>query len=253
MELPGPIRNPVSAAVSAVLVSTANAVRRQVARTRTYQDNPERSVAKRQVKLTRHRESAESHHCRYITQSSRHSPHRKLEQRSGEGQEASYRQVKLHTLPARPAAHGPAKRPRWTEPRLSRPIRGSGGSACTNPRFAAALRLREGRASAFDISQTNPPPGAAAYNGNDRQRWPPALMVAGVRGACDGGDEKSRESGFRRLKAGLRENGRPDKFGFLPHAPAGVLISTVSCLARCPPGILRPSVPHRPAPSRPRV
>lgn len=97
------------------------------------------------------------------------------------------------------------------------------------------------------------PPGAAAYNGNDRQRWPPALMVAGVRGACDGGDEKSRESGFRRLKAGLRENGCPDKFGFLPHAPAGVLISTVSCLARCPPGILRPSVPHRPAPSRPRV
>ena len=69
-------------------------------------------------------------------------------------------------------------------------------------------------------------PGTVACDDNDKPCWSPALTIAGVRGICDGSDEKSRKSGVLRLKVNLREDDRPDKFGFLPHGPPGVLIST---------------------------
>ena len=69
-------------------------------------------------------------------------------------------------------------------------------------------------------------PGTVACDDNDKPCWSPALTIAGVRGICDGSDEKSRKSGVLRLKANLREDDRPDKFGFLPHGPPCVLIST---------------------------
>ena len=69
-------------------------------------------------------------------------------------------------------------------------------------------------------------PGTVACDNNDKPCWSPALTIAGARGICDGSDEKSEKSGFRRLEANFREDGHPDKFGFLPHQPDGVLIST---------------------------